>query len=202
MYKISNFDKSSRHMYIIIKILSIWIYMILIPIIIFSFTMFIKSYLKPNEIPSFLGYKSFVIVSKSMEPTIMTGDAILTKKVKQENLKVNDIISFVQGNEIITHRIVDIVDENGTIKYKTKGDNNKNEDKEMVSYEKIEGEFQFKLDGFGNVVEVLKNKLTLVILLILLIFISFHQVRISKKKLNRKEKRYRYNKSFNNSKIS
>ena len=203
MYKISDFNKSSRHMYIFIKILSILIYMILIPIIIFSFTMFIKSCLNPNETPDFLGYKSFVIVSESMEPTIMTGDAIFTKKIKQEDLKVNDIISFRQRNEIITHKIVDIIEEDGIIKYKTKGDNNKNEDKETVTYDKIEGKYEFKLNGFGKIIEILKNKITLVVLLILLVFISVCQVRISKKRLKRKEKRYKYNKELNiNNKIS
>ena len=129
MYKISDFYKSSKHTYIIIKTINILIYIIIIPILIFNFTIFIKSYIKPNETPDFFGYKSFVVVSESMEPTIMTGDAIFTKNIEQQDLKINDIISFRQGNEIITHRIVDIVDIDGIVNYKTKGDNNKNVDK-------------------------------------------------------------------------
>ena len=36
-------------------------------------------------------------------------------------------------------QIVDIIEENGKTKYITKGDNNRKEDKEHITYEKIEG---------------------------------------------------------------
>ena len=194
MYKISDFDKSSKYMYLFEKTFSILIYLIIIPIILFNFTLLIKSCISPNEIPDFFGYKSFVIVSESMEPTIMAGDAIFVKEIKQEELKVNDIISFQRGDETITHRIIEIVEEDGVTKYKTKGDHNKNEDKEKVAFDKIEGKYQFKVNRFGKTIEILKNKLTLVILLVLLVLISAYQVRISKKRLKRKQKRYEYNK--------
>ena len=196
MYRISDFNKSSKNMYITGKVISILLYIIIIPIIIFNFTLIIKSFINPNETPDFFGLKSFVIVSKSMEPTIMTGDAILVKKVQQEELKINDIISFQDENSVNTHRIIEITQENGVTKYTTKGDNNKNPDKEKVTYDKIEGKYQFKINGFGKVTEILKNKVTLVILLIILVLVSIYQVRLAKRKLIRKEKRYEYNKNI------
>ena len=183
-------------MYITGKVISILLYIIIIPIIIFNFTLIIKSFINPNETPDFFGLKSFVIVSKSMEPTIMTGDAILVKKVQQEELKINDIISFQDENSVNTHRIIEITQENGVTKYTTKGDNNKNPDKEKVTYDKIEGKYQFRINGFGKVTEILKNKVTLVILLIILVLVSIYQVRLAKRKLIRKEKRYEYNKNI------
>lgn len=196
MYRISDFEKSSKRMFIFEKLVMILLYIILIPIIIYNLTLMIKSYINPIEIPDFFGFKSFVIISESMEPTIMTGDAILVKEVKQEELKVKDIISFQDGDSINTHRIVEILEDNGIIKYKTKGDNNKKEDKELVTYDKIEGLYQFRIKGFGKIVEVIKNKITLVVLLIVLVLISTCQVRINKKRLTRKEKRYEYNKNY------
>lgn len=196
MYRISDFEKSSKRMFIFEKLVMILLYIIIIPIIIYSLTLMIKSYINPIEIPDFFGFKSFVIISESMEPTIMTGDAILVKEVKQEELKVKDIISFQDGDSINTHRIVEILEDNGIIKYKTKGDNNKKEDKELVTYDKIEGVYQFRIKGFGKIVEVIKNKITLVVLLIVLVLISACQVRINKKRLTRKEKRYEYNKNY------
>jgi len=183
-------------MYIIGKLISILLYIIIIPIIIFNFTLIVKNCINPNETPDFFGLKSFVIVSKSMEPTIMTGDAIFVKKVAQGDLKVNDIISFQDGESVNTHRIVAITEENGIIKYTTKGDNNKKEDKEKVTYERIEGKYEFKINGFGKVTEILKNKVTLVILLIVLVMVSLYQMRLAKRKLIRKEKRYEYNKAL------
>ena len=202
MYRTSNFNKNSKIMHSIEKIISILIYIIIIPIIIFNLTIMIKSYINPTEIPDFFGLKSFIIVSESMESTIMKGDAIFIKKVNQDELKINDIISFHNKDEIITHRIVKVIEENGKTKYITKGDNNRREDKEHITYEKIEGVYQFKISGFGKIVELLKDKITLIILLIILVLISLVQVRMSKKRLRRKEKRYEYNKKCNSLKYS
>lgn len=195
MYKIKDFDKSSKNMYLLGKIISIFICILIIPIILFNLTLFIKSCINPNEIPDFFGFKTFVIVSESMEPTIMVGDAIFVKEVKQEDLKEKDIISFQDKEDINTHRIIKITEDNGVTKYTTKGDNNKSEDKEKITYDKIEGVYQFSIKGFGKIIEMLKNKITLVVLLLVLVLISAYQVRISKKRLKRKEKRYEYNKN-------
>lgn len=196
MYRISDFERSSKRMFIIEKSVMILLYIIIIPIIMYNLTLMVKSYINPTEIPDFFGFKSFVIISESMEPTIMTGDAILSKEVKQEELKEKDIISFHDQGDINTHRIVEILEDDGIIKYKTKGDNNKKEDKELVTYDKIEGVYQFRIKGFGKIVEVIKNKITLVVLLIVLVLISACQVRINKKRLIRKEKRYEYSKNL------
>ena len=196
MYRISDFDKSSKRMFIFEKVMVVLAYIIIIPIIIYNLTLMIKSYINPAEIPDFFGFKSFVIISESMEPTIMTGDAIVVKEVRQEDLKVKDIISFQDGDSINTHRIVEIIDDNGKVKYKTKGDNNKKEDRELVTYDKIEGVYQFRIKGFGKIIEIIKNKITLVVLLVVLVLISICQVRNNKKRLSRKEKRYEYNKNL------
>lgn len=193
MYRLKDFDKSSKNIHIMLKAISIMIYIIIIPIIIFNITLVIKSCLNPSKTPTFFGIKSFVIVSKSMEPTIMTGDAIFVKQIAEENLKVDDIISFKDGESVNTHRIVEIVENNGIKRYRTKGDNNKKEDRDLVKYSQIEGKYEFRIKGFGKLIEILKNKITLVILLIMLVLVSAMQVRLNKKKLERKEKRYKYN---------
>lgn len=196
MYRIKNFEKSGKKLYITKKMLSVIIYLIIIPVIAINFIILIKSYIAPNEIPSIFGIKTFVIVSKSMEPTIMTGDAIFSIEPKKENIKINDVISFHDKQDINTHRIINILSENGVTKYITKGDNNKNPDKDKVTFDKIEGVYQFKLAGFGKIANIIKGKATLVVLLIFLILISLDQVKVSRKKLLRKEKRYLYNKNL------
>lgn len=196
MYRIKNFEKSGKKLYITKKMLSVIIYLIIIPVIAINFIILIKSYIAPNEIPSIFGIKTFVIVSKSMEPTIMTGDAIFSTEPKNENIKINDVISFHDKQDINTHRIINILTENGVKKYITKGDNNKNPDKDKVTFDKIEGVYQFKLAGFGKIANFIKGKTTLVVLLIFLILISINQVNVSRKKLLRKERRYLYNKNL------
>ncbi len=192
MYKIEKMQKERQRIYTIVKVVSVILYMILIPIIIFNFTLIIKSFINSNEIPDFFGYKTFVIVSGSMEPTIMTEDAILVKEVPQNKIKINDIISFSQGEAIITHRVIGIVEENGVTKYKTKGDNNNVEDKEKITYDQIEGKYQFKMSQFGIITEILKSKITLAILILIIIFIYYYKRKIENKKQKRKEKRELY----------
>lgn len=192
MYKVNKMQKEEQRIHIIVKIISAILYIILIPIIIFNFTLIIKSFIYPNEIPDFFGYKTFVIVSGSMEPTIMTQDAILVKEVPEEEIGINDIISFSQGENIITHRVIGIVKEDGITKYRTKGDNNNTEDKKKTTYEQIEGKYQLKLHQFGVITKILKSKSTLIVLVLIIILIYCYKRKIQKKKQERKEKRKQY----------
>ena len=192
MYKIDKIQKENQRIHWIGKIVSILLYIILIPIILFNFTLIIKSFINPDETPDFFGYKSFVIVSGSMNPTIKKGDAILVRNTPEEEIEVNDIISFNQGDTNVTHRIVGITEENGMRKYTTKGDNNNTEDKEKITYQQIEGKYQFKISQFGIVIGILKSKITLVVLILMIIFISCYKCRIEKRKQERKEIRKKY----------
>ena len=131
-----------------------------------------------------------------MEPKINKQDVIFIKEVDKDKLEVGDIISFKTGEIINTHRIVKIEEQNGEEVYITKGDNNKKEDRGYVKLNDIEGKYLFKIPKFGIIVEILKSKITLVILLVILVLISYYQVVLTKRKLKRKEERYEYNKNL------
>ncbi len=195
MYKIDKIQKENQRIHIIGRVISAILYIVLIPMIIFNFTLIIKSFINPNKTPDFFGYKSFVIVSGSMEPTIKKGDAIFIKEVPEEEIKTNDIISFTQEETNVTHRIVEITQENGIKKYTTKGDNNNTEDKEKISYQNIEGKYQFKINQFGIVIGILKSKITLILLIAMIIFINYYKTRMENKKQKRREKRKEYEKN-------
>ena len=192
MYKIRDYKEIKNRNEKIKKIISIFIYIIIIPIIVINITLIVKSFIKPNKIPDFIGYKNFVIVSESMEPTIMVGDAIFVKKVPEKEIKINDIISFHDGEFINTHRIVGVSEENGIKMYRTKGDNNRGEDKEKVSYDQIEGKYLFKINNFGNLIKVLQSKVTLVILILLVCLNTYFNYRLKYKRKARREKRKKY----------
>ena len=192
MYKIRDYKEIKNRNEKIKKIISIFIYIIIIPIIVINITLIVKSFIKPNKIPDFIGYKNFVIVSESMEPTIMVGDAIFVKKVPEKEIKINDIISFHDGECINTHRIVGVSEENGIKMYRTKGDNNRGEDKEKVSYSQIEGKYLFKINNFGNLIKVLQSKVTLAILILLVCLNTYFNYRLKYKRKARREKRKKY----------
>lgn len=76
---------------------------------------------------SIAGYQVLRVLTSSMEPTISENTCIIIKKVPVENLKVGDVITFTSDDPQIqglynTHRIHDIVEENGETLYVTKGD--------------------------------------------------------------------------------
>lgn len=192
MYKIRDYKEIKNRNEKIKKIISIFIYIIIIPIIVINITLIVKSFIRPNKIPDFIGYKNFVIVSESMEPTIMVGDAIFVKKVPEKEIKINDIISFHDGECINTHRIVGVSEENGIKMYKTKGDNNRGEDKKKVSYSQIEGKYLFKINNFGNLIKVLQSKVTLAILILLVCCNTYFNCRLKYKRKARRDKRKKY----------
>lgn len=146
-------------------ILSSIVLAILTPIIIVSLVILIDSWVHPNEIPSFFGWKPFIVLSGSMETEIYAGDVAVVKKVDTKDIKENDIIAFKDGNIVITHRVIEIINDNGTIKYKTKGDNNNVNDDGYVKEEQIEGLYQFKISKLGDFAVFVQTPIGIVICL-------------------------------------
>lgn len=83
------------------------------------------------------------IATGSMEPMIYPGDVVLVKKVLDmedlEALKVGDVIQFQRRDILINHRIIEVLEKDRQIVYRTKGDNNSVEDSELVKREDIRG---------------------------------------------------------------
>ena len=152
-------------MKIVKKILTSIIMIILCSILFVSGVILINSYAKPNEVPSFFGWKPFIVLSGSMETQIMTGDVVVVKEIDAKKLKENDIIAFKEDNNIvITHRIIEIIkDENGDTKYKTKGDNNNEEDDGFVRPEQIEGIYKFRIGKIGDLALFVQTPVGMVI---------------------------------------
>lgn len=192
MYKINKIEKEKKRVTNFWKILSFAIYIIIIPLTICVIILIAKSIVKPDVIPDIFGYKNFVIVSRSMEPTIHKEDVIFVKKVKQDEIKENDIIAFKDGDSITTHRIVSIKEQDGIKNYKTKGDNNNIEDNGYVTYEEIEGKYSFKISGIWTFVKILKSKIVLLVLIVLLIICLIYGYRLKNKRKIRAEKRAKY----------
>ncbi|SDZ53997.1 signal peptidase, endoplasmic reticulum-type [Evansella caseinilytica] len=89
----------------------------------------------------FHNYQLFIVQSGSMEPAIKTGSIIAVKS--KTNYQVGDIITYrssEQPNTLITHRIVEVVEEGGT-HFITKGDKNENADSLPVSQDNIIGSY-------------------------------------------------------------
>jgi len=123
----------------------------LIPLLVANITIIINSYVNPDEVPSFLGYKPFIVLSDSMNPVINSGDLIITKETEAGALNVGDIISYRSGDSVVTHRIAEITETDGALSFITKGDANNTEDGKPVSADMVEGTTLSILPKLGNV---------------------------------------------------
>ena len=184
---------NKKHKTKIIKsILVKLIYILALPIIIWNLSMIIQTIQNPYETPSMFGIKIFCIISGSMEPNISVNDLVLIKEVPQEEIGVKDIICFDNRGERITHRIVDMYEENGKIYYITQGDANNTEDSRPVEYENIEGKYIGKIPKVGSIVLALKSKTTLGIVLAVLIILYIFEQKGNRKKMRRNQERIEY----------
>lgn len=112
------------------KILSVAFDIIIWLVIITAATITVISLSSSKDgVASIFGYVPLSIQTNSMEPTIMTGDLIITKsydgKTQLEEDQIISYFSIEQEKKIIkTHRIVSANNINGMIYYTTQGDNN------------------------------------------------------------------------------
>lgn len=123
----------------------------------------------PKSPPTIFKYQMYVDVTNSMVPDLHVNDIIIIEKCKKENINVGDVITFREGNATVTHRIVEIIKDNGETKYKTKGDNNKLEDDRLISYEEIEGKYLSKIRYLGFFIT---DKVSFILLILLILIIS------------------------------
>ena len=106
-------------------------------------------------------FGAYVIISESMIPTINVKDAVITMRVTEKDIKVNDIITFIskeiktQGTPI-THRVVGIVYEDPPMNtkvlgYRTKGDNNNTQDFALIAPSEVLGKMLIRIPMIGYV---------------------------------------------------
>lgn len=103
-------------------------------------------------------YSFFSVVGDSMYPEIKDGDFIVVNSEKEEKYQVGDIVSYlyeVDGEIIVvTHKVSELIDIQGTYKYVTKGVNNNYEDEKIINHSEIIGEYiNFRIPFLGYFVE-------------------------------------------------
>ena len=178
--------KVVKYLWNIIK----WVIVVVLAVLVIIIgSVFIQTKTNPNKVPSIFGYKPFVVLSGSMESEIYTGDLAIVKEIDPSTLKVGDIIAFKdEDGYVVTHRIKEIENVDGTKRFITKGDNNNTEDNGFVTLDRVEGIYVFKIDGFGNVVLTLQKPVTLGIVLGVIILGGIIWIMADNNKISKEEK--------------
>lgn len=165
-------------------------------IIVLNVTIIIKGVMNPEVPPSICGITPLVVQSGSMsgvqEGHIELGDLIFSEKVNPDSLKEGDVISYIQGSVVITHRIVQKKSNSfGKTVFITKGDLNNEVDKSEVTYDKIIGKYKLRIPKVGDVSMFLQSPLGMGIFIGVPMFtiILYDIVKniVSKKKVSKKK---------------
>ena len=96
------------------------------------------------------GLQGFVVLSGSMEPTYHTGSMIYVKSVDETPLEAGEVITFhATDTAIATHRIIEVVEEGGSARYRTQGDANEVADGSLVKHSEVIGTPVFSVPYLG-----------------------------------------------------
>lgn len=164
---------------------------ILVPMLIINCTLIIKGWTNKDEVPTIFGYAPMIVLTDSMvgenDDCFNSGDLIFVQTVKAEDVKVGDVISFFdpQGNgtSVTSHRVIEVINEDGRISFKTKGDANNTEDKEPVPAENLVGTYTgFRIAGAGNAAMFMQTPWGLIICVVvpIILLIGWDAIRRGK----------------------
>lgn len=128
--------------------------LLLTVILVCNLTIIIKGVVNPKEPPSVMGVTPMVVQSGSMSGSakdhIETGDLIFIVKADAGKLRVGEIISYMDGDIIVTHRIVKIeTGADGSRSFVTKGDANNTEDP-AIGEAAVIGLYKFRIAKLGD----------------------------------------------------
>ncbi|MBR6792400.1 MAG: signal peptidase I [Ruminococcus sp.] len=156
---------------------------VLIPILLINVTLIIKSFANKDEVPKIGGYCPLIVLTGSMEPEISSGDLIIVKQIDSSEVKENDIIAFFDpdgnGQSILTHRVVNITEEDGKTAFITKGDANNSEDRQPVPSDQLVGGYVLRIPGMGNIAMFMQTTAGLIVCVVLplIILVGFDFIR-------------------------
>ena len=149
-----------------------------------NMTIIIKGTLYPERPPSVLGITPMVVLSGSMsgdaEDHIEVGDLIFVGKTEAEELEVGDVIAFMEGKVVVTHRIIEVqTGENGEPMFLTKGDANNAQDQRPVTASNLVGIYKTRIPKVGDFALFLQTPMGMVLFigLPLLAFIIYDIIR-------------------------
>lgn len=125
------------------------------------------------------GITPYTVLSGSMEPKYHVGAVIYVKEADAKTLKVNDPITFKLNDLVVTHRIIEIKNDEKGLRFYTKGDANNTADGGYVVPRDVIGVPLFQIPLLGYVFNFIQNPPGLYIVsgsVLLLVVLSFLQV--------------------------
>ena len=175
--------QKSTTMHKVLTIIGTVLCVILIPILVINCILIVKSFTS-EDVPNVAGTLPLIVLTDSMYPVIESGDLIICRTEEPENIQVGDVIAFFDpagnGSSIVTHRVVEVTEQNGEIAWRTKGDNNNTEDRLLVPADKLVAVYHdTRLAGFGNVALFMQTTPGLIVCVVcpILVLVGYDMIR-------------------------
>lgn len=132
-------------------------------------------------VPQVIGAShAYVVLSDSMSPAIHAGDVVVVGAAEPSEIEEGDVITFDRpgGDEqLVTHRVVEVLQEDGQTKFRTKGDANEEADQQLVPASAVVGVVWFHIPVIGYVVQFGSSDLgTLLLVVVPAVLLILHEV--------------------------
>lgn len=121
------------------------------------------------SIPALAGAdESYVVLSDSMSPSIEAGAVVFVNEVPTDTIGSGDVITYETGENArtTTHRVVEVIENDGTTQFITKGDANEDPDPSPVPASAVVGTVAFHVPLMGYVVSFANTQLGLLTLVV------------------------------------
>jgi signal peptidase len=107
--------------------------------------------------PQLMGARLLVVLSQSMEPTVPMGSIVVSLPVSASEIAVGDLITFHSTGPdgspaLVTHRVVEVVDDGIAVRFRTKGDAVEEPDLNLVEPHNLVGRVLFNVPMVGYLV--------------------------------------------------
>lgn len=167
-----------------LTIIGIILCVILVPILIVNCTLIIKSFINKDDVPSIGGVMPLIVLTDSMAPEIMSGDIIICKTVDAKDVQLGDDIAFFDpagnGTSIVTHRVIEILEQDGKLFFRTRGINNNTDDKLAVPADKLVGRYtDVRIPAAGHVALFMQTTTGLIVCVVvpIILFVGYDILR-------------------------
>lgn len=124
-----------------------------------------------GAVPQLVGADhSYVVQSDSMSPAISAGDVVFVYDTPSDKIAEGDVITFEQAgageSDRVTHRVVEVVEQEGERRFRTEGDANEDPDPGVVSPSDVVGVVQFHVPYMGYVTSFAQTRFGILALVV------------------------------------
>ncbi len=184
---------ASKPVKITMNILKVIFFLILVAFIL----MVVLQRVSDNRI-SFFNFRMFTVISGSMQPQYKIGDVLIAQEIAPEELVVGDTVSYIGkygdlADKVITHKIIEIDQENGEYVFTTKGIANVAEDP-PVQESQLLGKVVYKSILLSSIYGIISTDIGffLFIIIPILIIVAYEIIKTLMEKEEDRRGKYRY----------